>query len=407
MPAQQAIQTFKQELTSELEDLLNWWASHALDESNGGFYGKIDNHNIVDPEAPKGLVLNTRILYTFSAAYLLEKRKQDLALAERAFTYLLNHFLDPTYGGFYWSVDFKGKPLDDKKQIYGQAFAIYALATYYKACKEAKALEIAKATFSLLEQHSFDPKNSGYIEALSCNWQPIADLRLSAKDLNEKKSMNTHLHVIEAYACLYTVWENGLLKTAVKQLLANFKQHIIDPKTHHLQLFFTDTWELRSTLVSFGHDIEAAWLLQEAAELIEDEDEITAFKQIALKMAEATRKGLDKNGGLYYEYDPATNHWIKAFHWWPQAEAMVGFFNAYELNKDEAYLHHALNCWNFIKSHLKDQENGEWFWGVEYQTPNTKRLTILADEDKAGFWKCPYHNGRACIELIKRCSLLS
>ena len=390
------IATYKAEVTTELENLLNWWMTFTVDHENGGFYGKIDPNNTIDPNAPKGLVLNARILYTFSSAYLLTGNNDYLRMADRAFGYLYTYFLDAEHGGFYWAVDFKGKMLDGKKQVYGQAFAIYAFAEYYKATQNEKALTLAKDGFWLLENHSFDHLHLGYLEAFKKDWQPIDDLRLSEKDLNEKKSMNTHLHVIEAYTNLYTVWKNEVLAMAIKRLLANFATHIINKDTYHLQLFFSAQWEVRSSLVSFGHDIEAAWLLQEAAEVIEDQEEITKFKNLALHIGRASTRGLAQNGGLWYEYDTATTHWVKEWHWWPQAEAMVGFFNAWQLSGEEQFLTHSLKSWSFIKQYIRDPEKGEWHWGIN------EDYTLMQGEDKAGFWKCPYHNGRACIELIKR-----
>jgi len=392
------IEQYRRELAEELSELLQWWATYTIDGQDGGFYGQVNPLNQAQA-APKGLVLNARILYTFSSAYLLTQQEQYLAMAQRAYRYLLNFFFDSSHGGFYWSLNPDGTLLDGKKQVYGQAFAIYALSEYYKATHDEEAIELAKATYQLLEKCSYDQQYTGYIEAHDQTWSAIDDLRLSEKDQNEKKSMNTHLHVIEAYTNLYTVWPNASLKNAIVQLLNNFREHIVDSKTFHLQLFFTENWEVKSSLVSFGHDIEAAWLLQEAAEVINDQAQIDYFKQLALKMADAAAKGLVENGGLLYEYDATTNHWIKEYHWWPQAEAMVGFFNAWQLSADEQYLQQSLNNWNFVKMYLKDQTNGEWFWGVN---ENLKPM----DEVKAGFWKCPYHNGRACIELIKRIAKL-
>lgn len=388
---------FKAEIKTELEDILNWWMTYTVDNENDGFYGKVDNDNIAEPNSPKGLVLNARILYTFSSAYLLNKKGEYLLTATSAYHYLSHHFTDTINDGFYWSVDEKGNMLDGKKQVYGQAFVIYGLTEYYKATQNKHALALAKDTFKLLERYSFDSINLGYIEALAKDWKPIEDLRLSDKDQNEKKSMNTHLHIIEAYANLYSVWQNEELKLAIKKLLDNFKDHIIDKQTHHLKLFFTENWEVKSSLISFGHDIEAAWLLQEAAEIINDEEEIKTFKQIALQMSTATTAGIDKNGGLWYEYDTSTNHWIKELHWWPQAEAMVGFFNAWQISEKEEYLIQALKSWSFIKNYLKNGK-GEWYWGLNSD------YSIMQDEDKAGFWKCPYHNGRACLEILKRIS---
>lgn len=391
-----SLATFAKEVETELDELLQWWITYTIDEENGGFYGKIDNDNVSTPHAPKGLVLNTRILYTFSSAYQLTKKADYLSMANRAFNYLTKHFLDTKNGGFYWSLTYTGDLLDGKKQIYGQAFTVYALAEYYKITANTKALALAKGTFTLMEKYSFDPLYFGYLEAFSVDWKLKEDLRLSDKDQNEQKSMNTHLHVVEGYANLYTIWPDETLKAAINRLLANFKQHIIDQKTNHLHLFFTAKWEVKSTITSFGHDIEAAWLLQEAAESIANETEIETFKTIALQLSDATEKGLDKNGGLWYEYDTATKHWIKEMQWWPQAEAMVGFFNAFQLSGDEKYLQHSLHSWAFIKNYLKDKRNGEWYWGIN------EDYSLLQDEDKAGFWKCPYHNGRACLEIIKR-----
>lgn len=392
----EVLNQYKNEVESELTAMLSWWMKHTIDQNNDGFYGKVGNHNQVVANAPKGLVLNARILYTFSSAYALTKNDDYLSIADRAFNYISKNFADTLNGGFYWSVNEKGKMLDDKKQVYGQAFVIYAFAEYYKISKSENALLLAKQTFNLLEQHSFDKVFTGYLEAFTTSWDIIEDLRLSEKDQNEKKTMNTHLHVVEAYANLYTVWPNDELKSAIKKLLDNFKTQIINKENHHLNLFFTETWEVKSSLVSFGHDIEAAWLLQEAAEIIADEDEIANFKKIALQLADAAARGLTNNSGLLYEYDIKSNHWIKEYHWWPQAEAMVGFYNAWQINGDEKYLAQSIQCWNFIKTHIKDHKNGEWFWGVH------EDYTPMQNEDKAGFWKCPYHNGRACMEIIKK-----
>lgn len=387
---------YKKEVKKELHAILAWWIKYTIDKKNGGFYGKTDNENNCDVTASKGLVLNARILYTFSSAFLLTAKKQYLNIANRAFQYLKNNFLDLENGGFYWAVNYKGEIEDGKKQVYGQAFAIYALAEYYKVTANEKVLSLAKNCFELLEKHSFDSINTGYLEAFTHSWNPIADLRLSDKDQNEKKSMNTHLHVIEAYANLYAIWKNDKLKNAIEKLLNNFKQHIINPNNNHLNLFFTEKWDVKSTSVSFGHDIEAAWLLLEAAESINNKLQIKDFKRIALQITDAATKGLNENGALWYELEPLTQHWTKEIHWWPQAEAMVGFFNAWQISKDKNYLNSSLKSWLFIKNYLIDYKNGEWFWGLNSD------YSIIQDQDKAGFWKCPYHNSRACIEIIKR-----
>ena len=254
-----------------------------------------------------------------------------------------------------------------------------------------------KDLFDLIEQYSFDAAKGGYIEALTREWNEAADLRLSEKDDNERKTTNTHLHVIEAYANLYQVWPSGLLKEKIRNLLEIFRTHLISREHHHLQLFFDDNWQSRSTLISFGHDIEAAWLLAQCAETIGDSALIELYRPVSLAMTRAAAEGLDADGGLWYEYEPRNHTRINEKHSWPQAEAMIGFFYAWQLSGDELYLTRSLNAWKFVQDHILDKQQGEWFWGVY------ENYTVMPKE-KAGFWKCPYHNTRACLELIRRIS---
>ncbi|MES2651103.1 MAG: AGE family epimerase/isomerase [Bacteroidota bacterium] len=389
---------YKAAVEIELQALLNWWRTYTVDEKHGGFYGEVGNDNKAIFGSPKGIVLNSRILWTFSAAFLLKQNEENLIIAKRAFHYILERFYDSSNGGFYWSLSANGEMLDGKKQIYGQAFTIYGLAEYYKVTGDERALELAKDTYRLIEKHSFDPVNLGYIEAFDQDWQMLADLRLSDKDLNAEKSMNTHLHIIEAYANLYLIWKDEQLAKAIKQLLFVFKEYIIT-ETNHLSLFFSVNWKPQSSLISYGHDIEAAWLLQECAEILGDPEEIVVFKTLALNLTNAVNDGLDKDGGMYYEYDPSIDHLVREKHWWPQAEAMVGFFNAYQLTANADFLLKSIRSWNFIGAMLKDHKNGEWYWGIY---PDG----TLMKENKAGFWKCPYHNGRACMEVLKRASTI-
>lgn len=388
-----SLQAYKQAMEAELSHLLQWWSTNTPDQQNG-FFGEVDNFNRPILDAPKGLVLHSRILWTYAAAFSFQKDQAYLAIAKRAYDYLLTYFYDQQFDGFYWSLNADGTVLDGKKQIYGQAFAIYGLTEYYKATADDIALERAIDTFRAIEKYSFDNLNLGYIEALGRQWTALTDLRLSDKDLNSEKSMNTHLHVIEAYANLYQVWKNEELGIAIKKLLEVFKKYIISADGH-LILFFTKDWKVQSRQVSFGHDIEAAWLLQECAEILGDEGEVSDFKSHALKLSNAVAKGVDYDGALLYEYDPDTNHYNREKHWWPQAEAMVGFFNAYQLTKLPIYLNFSIGSWLFVQQALKDEQNGEWYWGIDEKGS-------LMQENKAGFWKCPYHNTRACLEILKR-----
>ncbi|RYG33138.1 MAG: N-acyl-D-glucosamine 2-epimerase, partial [Chitinophagaceae bacterium] len=378
--------------------ILAYWTEHTQDETNGGFYGSINWENEPDPQAAKGLVMYSRICWAFSAAYDLTRQQEYLALAGRAFAYLVDHFVDPDYGGVYWSVDAKGNRLDAKKQIYGQAFCIYALAEYYKVSSNESALHLAKDLFDYIEKYSFDQQQGGYIEALTREWNEASDLRLSEKDDNERKTTNTHLHIVEAYACLYQVWPSERLREKILHVLKLFSEHIISREHDHLLLFFDDNWQSRSTLISFGHDIEAAWLLAQCAAITEDADMIRLYQPVGTSLVDAAKEGLDKNdGGLWYEYEFPNGKWIYEKHSWPQAEAMIGFFYAWQTGGDEMDLQHSINAWSFVKKYIHDKQNGEWFWGVNQDYSIMKK-------EKAGFWKCPYHNSRACIELIRRIS---
>ncbi len=390
----QQLQQYNEEMQAELSQLLSYWQRYSVDEMYGGFVGKVDAQNNIQPFAHKGAVLNTRILWSFSASYRLTKNPAYLALANRALDYLLQHFMDDENGGLYWSLDYKGHPLDTKKQVYGLSFGIYALAEYYMANPFEPAKEKAIELFELIVQHAYDKENGGFIEALTADWQPIDDQRLSDKDDNMPKSMNTHLHVLEAFTNLYRIWPNEKLGWHIDQLLHHFEAHIINPHTNTMHLFFEKDWSVKGSTVSFGHDIEAAWLLLEAAEVLGDKHRLESIRMTSIALANAAIKGLDFDGGLWYEATDNFSHWIYEKHSWPQAEGMVGFFNTWQLTGDEAFLQRSIGCWNFVKQYLKDPA-GEWHWGIY-------KDGTLMNKDKAGFWKCPYHTNRACMEIIKR-----
>lgn len=390
------LEQYRKEMQQELKDILAYWMEFTIDQQNGGFVGRIDHNNRIYPDAPKGAVLNCRILWTFSAAYNLTKNAAYLTVAENAFQYLTEYFIDHEFGGVYWTVDYKGNPLDTKKQIYALSFAVYGLTEFYHATKNERALQCALNTYDDIVKHSYDEKNGGYIEALTKDWKEIGDLRLSAKDANEKKSMNTHLHVLEAFVNLHRVCPTESLRVKLHELIRLFTENIISKKTNHLVLFFDDEWNERSQVISYGHDIEAAWLVQEAAEVIEDKLLLSKVKEQSLALIKAAVEGLDEDGGLWYEYDPEQDHLIKQKHSWPQAEAMIGFFNAWQNTGDETFLNQSLKSWEFVKKYMHDKNCGEWYWGVN------KDYSPMNKEDKVGIWKCPYHNSRACIEIIKR-----
>lgn len=389
---------YKAELENELNSILSYWMKYTPDQVNGGFIGKIDHQNRKDEKAPKGSVLNSRILWSFSSAYNLTGNQQYLDVANRAYEYLASHFIDKEFGGVYWTVDYKGRPLDTKNQVYALSFAVYALSEYHKSTSNEAAKDLAIKIYQKIVEHSYEKRYGGYIEALTKDWKEMKDLRLSGKDANERKSMNTHLHVLEAFTNLYRIWPQDVLRQQLHELVQLFLKYIISGDNHHLLLFFDDRWNPKSKLISYGHDIEAAWLLHEATELLNNSLLSMEVQNKSPLLIEAAARGLDRDGGLWYEYDPANRKLVREKHSWPQAEAMVGFFHGWEITGLKKYFDQSVKSWAFIKNHIKDSDFGEWNWGVyEDYSP-------MAKEDKVGIWKCPYHNSRACIELIRRIS---
>ena len=298
-----AWKSLRSELLTELVNILRYWEQFAVDEQNGGFAGKIDQDNNVDKCAPKGSVLNARILWSFSASYNYTKNPRWLELATRAFRYISEYLTDHQFGGLFWSVDHQGKMQENRKQVYAQAFGIYGMTEFYRATGNTNALELALEWYRLIEKYSRDPKHGGYIDAFSRDWTFLEDKRLSVKDENVSKTMNTHLHLVEAYANLYECSRSPDLKKNILDLLKIFNEKIINPSNHHLGLFFSDDWQMDTTMISYGHDIEAGWLLQSCAESIQDSDAIMTAKKNALLVTRAAMEGLDKHGGLWYEYN--------------------------------------------------------------------------------------------------------
>jgi len=384
---------YREEMQRELRSILLYWMIGATDEKQGGFIGRIDGDDRPHPEAPKGLVLNSRILWAFSAALRHTGESVYRPVASRAYEYLISHFFDPESGGAFWSLDASGRPLNTRKQMYGQAFALYGLSEYYRATGDPAALDKAIDVYRVIEAHSFDPRQGGYFEAYNRDWQPLDDLRLSEKDANEKKTMNTHLHILEAYTTLYLIWPDRLLRGKIRHLLEIFDRYIVDAATGHLGLFFTAGWQPRSGLVSYGHDIEAAWLLHEAATVIGDGEWTGRTAALCLRIADRTREGVDEDGGLWYEMEDG--HLVREKHWWPQAEAMVGFLRAWSISGDPRWWDASVKTWDFVRTYIRDPRGKEWYWGVDADH------RPMSGQDKAGFWKCPYHNSRACIEVTR------
>lgn len=386
----------KDEVKNELEhNILTYWKDNITDTFTRGFYGRISGDETLHTDAIRGAIMNARILWTFANAYRLFRNSEDLKTATIAKNEIIDRFYDNEYGGIYWSLTHDGIPCDTKKQIYAIAFAIYGLAEFYRATGDEQSLDYAIKLFHCIEEHSNDSVHGGYFEAFNRDWSPIEDMRLSDKDANESKTMNTHLHILEAYTCLYRVWKDPLIKTRLSELIEIFISKILD-QAGHLKLFFTEEWECSYDIHSYGHDIEASWLLHEAAIVLEDNDILLRVESIVPKIAVAADEGLRSDGSMIYEKNNASGHIDSDRHWWVQAESVIGYFNLWEHFGDKKALEKSLACWKYIKENLIDKDNGEWFWSI-YSDGSINRK-----DDKAGFWKCPYHNGRMCMEIVER-----
>ncbi len=374
------------------DNILPYWLTKMPDPA-GGFYGRRDGFDRLDPDAPKGAILNARLLWTFSAAYRALGNPLYREAADRAYDYITAHFIDREHGGVYWSLNPDGSPADTKKQFYAIAFTIYGLAEYYRATGREEALAEAVKLFGDIEHHSYDTEKGGYLEAATRDWEPIDDMRLSDKDANSCKTMNTHLHILEAYTALLRVWRDPALVEAQKRLLDVFLTKIMDPATGHLGLFFDRDWRMADKTISYGHDIEASWLLLEAAEVLGDAEMYDRVLAATRRIADAALEGYCTDGSMVYERH-ASGSYDNEKHWWVQAETLVGllWLAAYH-NRPDAF-DKAARTWNYISANLIDRESGEWYWS---RLPDR---SINRRDDKAGFWKCPYHNSRMCLEAL-------
>ncbi|MBR5698481.1 MAG: AGE family epimerase/isomerase [Prevotella sp.] len=401
----------KQEVQDVLENnILRFWLDVMQDHEHGGFYGQMTGRGELVKTADKGGILNARILWAFSAAYRVLRKPEYLEAATRAKDYILRHFIDPDFGGTYWSVDYLGRPRDTKKQFYAIGFMIYGLSEYARATGDREALDYALELYECIEAHSLDHVYNGYIEACTREWGEMADMRLSDLDANYPKSQNTHLHIIEPYTNLYRAlheMDNGKWKTknggaarvehSLRNLISIFTDRILNPQTHHLDLFFENDWTRGAGhLESYGHDIECSWLLHEAALVLGDKAVIKKMEPIVQLVAKASEKGLNADGSMNHEANLDTGRVDDDRHWWVQAENVVGWMNLYQHFGDEDALQRALRGWDYIRQSLIDYEGGEWFWSRHSDG------TLNTTDDKAGFWKCPYHNSRMCLEIIER-----
>ncbi|MEA3463428.1 MAG: AGE family epimerase/isomerase [Bacteroidota bacterium] len=400
--------------TNELHDnILSYWIRYGVEKEGQGFYGAVDLNNRPVTGANKTSVLNARILWTFAAAAKKYPGRGYEEIAHKAFRVVIEDFADKEHGGYYMELTSDNQVANEIKHTYAQAFVIYSLARYYEFNPVTEVMDRIQEFFYFLDKKTKDPEHAGYLESFTRTWTIFEENRMA--DNNEPKSMNTHLHILEAYAAVYKILKDDLVKQRLTELLEIFIHHIIR-EDGHLGIFFTKEFvetENSKGICSFGHDIEASWLIWEAAEILGDESIIAKIKPLVLKMADAVlRVGVDRDGGLFLESTRFGSHVRTNKHWWLQAENLVGFMNAFQLTGDPVYWDTVKLAWDFIDKHVIDHEGGEWFTKVNRLG---KAYLIEPEDDPSPFyrndwkidpWKCPYHNGRAMIELSNRISSL-
>lgn len=380
---------FKAELC---ERLIPFW-SKLRDDENGGFYGLVNGNLAIDKTADKGVILHCRILWFFSSAYIAVGGEENLKNAKHALSFLVNNCVDRENGGVFWLMDYRGKPVDTMKHVYCQSFYIYALTAYYKATDDKNALKLAVKAFELVEEKCAD--SIAYGEAFDKNWKLIKNETLSENGLLAEKTMNTVIHLIEAYTELFRETGDKRVSERLTYLLELSRDKIFDAENNQLLVFFNKNMEVIGDIHSYGHDIEASWLFDRALEVLDDEKLRADFSVINRKIADKIACVAFDGQALNNERD---NSLINTWRiWWVQAEAVVGFVNAWQHFGDEKYLDIAEKIWDYIKRNIIDsRENGEWYSKVDYRGRSFPIESIVDP------WKCPYHNGRMCIEIMNR-----
>lgn len=383
---------FETELT---QNILPYWIQHAVDRDQDGFYGVVSDEAGPDPRAEKSGILNARILWTFSTAYQRYGEERYRFMAQRAYHYMKHYFWDDETGGVFWMLDCTGKPQQAEKHLYVQSFALYGLTAYHQAMNDEESSHWAIRLFEWMERHGRDETHGGYIEAFSRKGEEKTNQLLGGPQA-APKSMNTHLHVLEAYTNLYRIYPVDRVKDALEALLHVMKNQVLHPEEPRFQLFFDESWRPLSTAVSFGHDIEGSWLLSEAADVLGDLELKRDIEAVSVRMAENVyKKGRDCDGSVLNEADG--DEVTKANKvWWVQAEAVVGFYHAYQLSGEPHFQEAAAGVWRFICDYMIDEERGEW------HRERDRDRNLPSRAAKVDPWKCPYHNGRACLEMIER-----
>lgn len=387
-------QEFVRQVTEHLQKKIIPFWEKLEDNENGGYYGYMDFDLNVDRKAVKGCILNSRICWFFSRAYQILGDHELLDQASHAFEFMKSCCFDRENGGIYWSVNCDGTPADTTKHTYNQAFSIYALAEYHAASGSEEALRMAFDQFRLIEERMRD--DIGYLEAFDREFHPAANDKLSENGVMADKTMNTLLHIFEAYTNLYRVTQDGAVKTALERIFRDFAEKIWNPEKKRQEVFFDQKMHSILDLYSYGHDIETSWLMDYGLEKLNEPRYTERIAPITDAMIENLTAVAYDGHSLPAECDRGTVNTTRV--WWVQAETVLGYLNAALKHPDRPeYMDNAKSTWEYIRTYMVDpREGSEWFWDCDADNRPSDRKPIVEP------WKCPYHNGRMCMEIIRR-----
>lgn len=378
------------------ENLLPFWL-RMQDAERGGFAGAATSNGEPIPSAPKGAVLHARILFALSAAYLRFPDPALLAAAEHAYRFIARHLVDPVEGGVFWTVAPDGTPAATHKHLYAQAFAICGLAVFHRAGGDPQALDLAQQLWRVVERHAPDPHGEGYLESFTPDWQARPNT-LNGR-IPAPKTFNTHFHLLEAYAALLEVWPDPDVRRRVEMLAMLLVERLLDRHRHSFWQNFDADWRALDQGPSHGHDIQASWLLPAAAERLALDVAAPVRAAVAGIADSVLERGVDADGGVATGFGPDGQP-VAGKTWWVQAEAVVGFLDAFERHGDMRFLCAAEGVWGFIRQFVSDRAGGEW------RAKIAPAGTPQSDLPKVGPWKCPYHNVRACLQVLDRAARL-
>jgi len=375
------------QLRQESHSILSFWTKYMLDNDNGGIYGLMDAEHVIHRESEKSLVLHMRCLWAFSHAARTSGNRQYGEIASQLFEYVGKHFHDAEYGGWIWTVDYRGKSIDTRKHVYGQFLAIYALTEYFRWTKDEVALQLAMTTHRQIESLCRDATGKGYINTFETDWSPCSDFRMVKGEDNAPIHVGVLIHSIEALTELYHESGDELVRSRLFELSMLFHNELINPGTGHLLIYLDEDWQSVSDEVRVGHEVEYAWLALEAAEALGNAELTESCKKVSVSLTDLARTTADKNSALFFDKKIGRKT-VRIWRWWDQAEMMLALWYAYKYTGKDTYLQELGRLWRFVATKIHDKQYGDWHFNVRSRRRGYKGYA-------AGPWKTPYHAYRA------------